>query len=96
MADLKFDIDAFDTAINKYEAIAKALSDIKVNMEEAMTDLESGWKTPAGVAFRDMYNDNWAKHVDQYVAVLNKLAELLGKAKKDYQELENQIPKLFN
>lgn len=96
MADLKFDIDAFDTAITNYSDIATAMTDIKTEMERAMTDLEASWQTPAGVAFRDLYDDNWAAHVDQYVTVLNKLVELLRQAKKDYRELEDQIPKIFN
>lgn len=96
MADLKFDIDAFDAAITNYTDIATAMSDIKTEMERAMTDLEVSWQTPAGVAFRDLYDDNWATHVDQYVTVLNKLVELLRQAKTDYQELEDQIPKIIN
>ena len=96
MADLKFDIGAFDTAITNYTDIATAMSDIKTKMENAMAELEVSWQTPAGVAFRDLYDDNWATHVDQYVAVLNKLVEFLRQAKMDYQELEDQIPKIFN
>lgn len=95
MADLKFEIDAFDAAITKYTDIASNMSIIKTNMENAMTELETSWQTPAGVAFRDLYDDNWATHVDQYVTVLNKLVELLRKAKTDYQELESQIPYIF-
>lgn len=96
MADLKFDCEAFATAIADYKSVAESLRQTKDDLVAKMDNLKACWQSDAGTAFDSFYNDNWVSHVDLYVTVLEQLAELLQKACDEYQTLEEKIPKIYS
>lgn len=91
-SDLKFDVDAFSTAINEYNSVAEELMKIKCDLETHLQRLKDEyWQTQAGQAFLDKYNQGWADNVKKYILVLQELANLLKRAQSDYAQLEDEI-----
>lgn len=91
-SDLKFDVDAFSTAINEYNSVSEELMKIKCDLETQLQNLKDGyWKTQAGEAFLNQYNQGWADNVQKYILVLQELAKLLKRAQSDYSQLECEI-----
>lgn len=95
MADLKFDTGALKTAAKNYRTTASNMATLRKKLQTDIGDLKSKyWKSKAGDAFQDMYEENWADNVDKYVAVMEELARLLDKASMDYEQLASKADKL--
>lgn len=88
MADLKFDTNSLKTAAENYRTTASDMKTLRKTLKTDIADLKSKfWRSNAGDAFQDMYEDNWAENVDKYVAVMEELARLLDKAAADYEQI---------
>lgn len=92
MPDLKYDTDAMRESAEKYKDIADDLEEVKEVLKGQITDLkEVYWKTDAGEAFMNMYEDTWAKNVDKYIAVLREMSGLLNRAARDYDSVTSKL-----
>lgn len=96
MADLQYNTEIMRQSAKGYVDIAKKLGNIKTDLEKQIEDLKAVyWKSDAGEAFMDMYEDSWAVNVEKYIAVLEEMAKLLERAAADYDSVTvklKQIP----
>lgn len=91
---------AFDTTIlreygNRYAQIAKDLRSMAQRLDNCLQTLEdSGWTTPAGVAFHKMAKTNWEENIEKYADLLDTLKDILDQASNKYDNLiTNNIEK---
>lgn len=92
MADLKYDTEAMRTTANNYRKIATTMSELQNKLKRQIGDLKDVyWKSDAGTAFQDMYEDGWADNVNKYMAVLNEMAEQLDAAANEYDKVTEKL-----
>lgn len=83
--DLRYDTGAIDTAITDYREIAAEMDEIKTELSRLFEQLkEEDWKSKAGEAFSNKYEESWAENVDKYIAVVNELANILEYVNTNY------------
>lgn len=95
MADLKYDTEQLALSAANYREAAETMERVKQDLKskvDALRDVH--WQSTAGEAFMSMYEDTWADSVDKYVAVLNKMAELLNRAAQDYDSVTDKLTAL--
>lgn len=92
MADLKYDTDSMRTVASEYRAIAEKMSTLEVTLKNAISELKDEyWRSDAGDAFQEMYEEDWAKNVDKYVLVLGEMARQLDIAADDYDQVTARL-----
>lgn len=92
MADLKYDTEQLAQSASKYREAAEIMNSVKQDLKTKVAALKDvHWQSTAGEAFMAMYQDTWAESVDKYVAVLNKMAELLDRAVQDYDSVTDKL-----
>ena len=95
MTDLRYDTEQMRSSAKEYRETAAELANVRKELKKQIDDLKNThWKSEAGKAFLEVYEDDWAKGVDRYVAVLNKMSELLDKAARDYDEVTKELNKI--
>lgn len=95
MPDLKYDTDEMRTAAADYRDTAQTLDDVKTELRQQIAGLKSThWRSDAGNAFLEMYEETWADNVTKYTAVLRHLAGLLDRAAGDYDGVSEQARQL--
>lgn len=90
---LGFDTAVLKKAAKEYAGVATDLRSIAKKLDSLLQQLESsGWTTPAGTAFHEMTNTNWAQNIEKYAALLDTLNKILVKAADEYEDLvDNHI-----
>lgn len=95
MADLKYDTATMRNTASNYKEIAVKLSRLETVLKNQITELKSTyWKSDAGNAFQDLYEEGWAKNVDKYVKLLDEMAGQLDKAANDYDSVTAELRKI--
>lgn len=83
--DLRYDTEAIGKAISEYKDIATNMDELKTELSKLFESLKNDdWKSKAGEAFANKYEDNWAANVDKYIAVVNELADILEYVNNNY------------
>lgn len=83
--DLRYDTDAITKVINEYRTIATDMDKLKKDLSNLFVQLkDEDWKSKAGEAFSNKYEENWAENVDKYIAVVNELANILEHVNDNY------------
>lgn len=92
MADLKYDTETMRTVANSYRETAVTMGNLEKKLKKQIADLKDiYWKSDAGTAFQEMYEEGWADNVDDYIAVLNEMARQLDKAANDYDTVTAKL-----
>lgn len=93
--DLAYDTDVFRDAAKTYRETAIELRENVKSMQKCLETLtDSGWTTPAGIAFLSMVDDNWSKNIEKYADLLDTLQQILIEASQKYDDLTtNHIEK---
>lgn len=91
---LYIDRDALSTAKSNYSTYATRMTTLKINLEKAVTDLRAGWKTDAGDAFFQKYDNEWVKNLTDYINVINHMSNNMKTATDKYQEVFDEADKL--
>ena len=86
--------ESLDTAKNNYSSYAGDMELLKTKLETAVDDIRSGWDTEAGETFFAKFDDEWKKNFDDYIAVINHMAENMQIAINEYQEIVNEAEEL--
>ena len=95
MADLKYDTEAMRTTASNYRNIATKMSELQEKLKSQIDDLKNiHWKSDAGTAFQDMYEDGWANNVNKYMIVLNEMAEQLDAAANEYDKVTEKLKEI--
>lgn len=92
MADLKYDTEQMRESAKKYREAADTMDSLKDDLKSSISNLrDNDWKSAAGEAFLEMYEDGWADSVKNYVAVLKGMADLLDRAAEDYDSVTRKL-----
>lgn len=95
MADLKYDTDTMLKTATKYRNIAKRMLILKTRLRKHVLALKKDdWKSDAGTAFQEMYDDGWVRNIDKYVSVLIEMADQLERAAWEYNRVTAKIKEL--
>lgn len=95
LPDLKYDTEAMRKSASDYRDAAKKLRKVKKDLKQHITDLkETHWKSDAGKAFLEVYEDTWADNAEKYAAVMVEMAGQLEKAARDYDLVTDKIKKI--
>lgn len=88
MPDLKYDTETMRDTATKYREIATTMQDLQKTLKKEIEDLKNNyWKSAAGTAFQEMYEEGWSTNVDKYVKILEEMARQLDKAANDYDDI---------
>lgn len=87
MAVLKYDVEVMQSVKNDYTSCIKDMKSLKKKMQNMVSEIEDAWKSEAGTAFFEKFNDEWLDSFTQYVKVLEHMSENLDYAKGKYSEI---------
>lgn len=88
---LKFDLDKMYDMKNKLADTATDLMNYKTTLVNLLEDLKKDWNTSAGNKFFSEVDTDWAKQVDQYVAIVNAVESLIEEAISQYSIVEEEV-----
>jgi len=92
MAYLKYDTEKMQNVKTTYNDCVTSMNDLKSQMQGIVDDVRDAWKTEAGDAFFEKYDNEWLKGFTQYTEVLSHMAQNLDLASGRYSE----VTEVFN
>lgn len=84
---IKYDSAAIATMKQKIVTSSNNLTVKKNIIIQTINDLNNEWNTPAGKTFLSEIDFDWAKQVEQYVAILDAISDMLTAAESTYDEV---------
>lgn len=90
MSYLQYDTDKLEQTKKVYEDSVTVMNDIQTKMSDMVNEVKDAWKSDAGDAFFNKYNDEWLKAFTQYKEVLEHMAANLDIANNEYSEITQQ------
>lgn len=87
---LKYDTDKMADTKRIYNECVTSMDTLQTKMETMVDEVKEAWKSEAGEAFFDKYDNEWLKGFVQYKEVLTHMAENLDAAKGKYTEITRQ------
>lgn len=91
---LKYNTDKMAATKRKYMDCVRDMEHIQSKMKKMVDEVRDAWKSEAGDAFFDKYDNEWLKGFVQYKEVLSHMAENLDAASSRYSEITRQANKL--
>lgn len=87
---LKYDTDKMADTKRVYNECVTAMDTLQTKMQTMVDGVKEAWKSEAGEAFFEKYDNEWLKGFVQYKEVLTHMAENLDTAKGKYTEITRQ------
>lgn len=87
---LKYDTDKMAETKRIYNDCVTSMEDLQTKMQKMVDDVKCSWKSGAGEAFFDKYDNEWLQGFVQYKEVLSHMAENLDTAEGKYSEITRQ------
>lgn len=94
MAYLKYDTEKMESVKATYNACVADMDALQTKMQAMVDEVRDAWKSEAGDAFFDKYDNEWLKGFTQYKEVLQHMAENLDVASGRYSEITQQADAL--
>lgn len=95
MADLKYDTDTMRGVATKYRDVANRLRMLGADLKKQIVDLKNvHWKSNAGTAFQNMYEEGWMNNVEKYILVLQEMAKELDNAALAYDMVTDKLKEI--
>ena len=91
---LKYDTEQMNETKRIYNECVTDMETLRTKMGKMVDDVKEGWKSEAGNAFFDKYDNEWLQGFVQYKEVLSHMAENLDSAKGKYSEITRQAKAL--
>lgn len=92
---MKYDTEAMRNSAQSYRDTAKKLKTVKEELKQHITDLKNEhWRTSAGEAFLNLYEDSWATNIDKYSAVMEEMAVQLDSAADKYDTVTDKLKEI--
>lgn len=91
---LVFDLEELERFSTKVAEIQSELQDLQTTIRTEMETLKAGWNTPAGRAFFEKQDFEWAEEVKKYVVILETLHEMIEFARTQYSEIKETGEKI--
>lgn len=92
--DIILDEEAFDTAIKDFAALGTQLQRLRIDIEEMLSVLKSGFNTPAGVKFINSCENNLFKPLDAQKLVIDHISKSLSESKQTYESIFREYESL--
>ena len=90
MAYLKYDTEKMKSVKRTYNECVTEMDALQSKMQAMVDDVRDAWKSEAGDAFFDKYDNEWLKGFTQYKEVLKHMAANLDVASGRYSEITQQ------
>lgn len=91
---LKVNQDALETAKKNYIEYANRMEEQRNKLKTAVDDIRDAWKSDGGDEFFKKFDEEWLKNFDDYIAVINHMANNIQIAKNKYQPIFDEADKL--
>ena len=91
MAYLKYDTEKMQAVKNTYNNCVKSMDELQSSMQAIVDEVRDAWKSEAGDAFFEKYDNEWLKGFTQYKEVLDHMALNLNQASGRYYEITKQL-----
>ena len=96
LQDIVLDEEAFDKAIEDFATLSGQLQQLRVDIEEAIEGLKSGFNTPAGVKFINSCEENLYEPLEAQELVLDHISSTLLESKQAYSTVFTEYENLKN
>ena len=90
MAYLKYDTDKMQTVKATYNTCVADMDALQAKMQAMVDEVRDAWRSEAGDAFFDKYDNQWLKGFTHYKEVLSHMASNLDVASGRYSEITQQ------
>lgn len=87
---LRINDELFRKAKNQYVLSANDMKSLKNEIENAVNEIRNSWKSEAGKEFFDFFEEDWCSNMEDYINVLNHMAENMEIANNKYREIFNK------
>lgn len=94
MAYLQYDTDTINNVKTQYVNYVTKMDEIQYNMKKMVDEIREAWRSEAGDAFFDKFDNEWLKGFEQYKEVLNHMSDILAVAGERYLEITRLANKL--
>lgn len=94
MANIEVNLEDLKSAKLAVDKLINTLNEDNRLLNASLNQLKSDWKTDAGKKFFENHKDTWTAYVDKYVKKLNGVSDMLDKAIKQYDKLDNEVTNL--
>lgn len=95
MADtLVISEEAMENAQREYDECAQRMRTLKTKLQNAVSDVRAGWDTEAGKAFFSKFDDEWCKHLSDYIAVIEHMSGNMKDSLQKYRPLFEDADKI--
>lgn len=94
MAYLKYDTEKMESVKATYNTCVADMDTLQSKMQATVNEVRDAWKSKAGDAFFDKYDNEWLKGFTHYKEVLQHMAENLDVASGRYSEISQQADAL--
>ncbi len=79
-------------AAQNYREVSEKLESLRKELKNKIEDLKNtDWRSDAGRAFMEIYEDNWSSNVEKYAAVLKEMAGQLERAASEYDSVTDKL-----
>lgn len=79
--------EAMKTAEKEYNEYAKEMRTLQQTLKNAVDEIKDGWNSDAGQKFFKQFEDEWYKHMSDYIAVIEHMGENMNDAIRKYAPL---------
>lgn len=91
---LAFNLEELESFSRTIQDLSTDLQELEQLISSEMIALKTGWDTPAGRAFFEKQDLEWAEEVKHYIQILDTLKEMIDYAHSQYSEVKNTAEKL--
>ncbi len=92
MPDLQYDTGELRRSAKRYRDSADKMKKVKTELQKSISDLKTvHWKSEAGTAFQEMYENTWSVNAEKYAAVMEEMASQLERAAEDYDDVTRKL-----
>lgn len=91
MAYLKYDTEKMQSVKDTYNECISSMDELQSSMQAMVDEVRDAWKSEAGDAFFDKYDNEWLKGFTQYKEVLQHMAANLNQASGRYSEITDEL-----
>lgn len=92
--DLEYDIEKIQKTKTSIDNLKTDLDEALGSLNKALSELKSGWQTPAGEEFFNEHKDTWTKYVKKYVTKLEGVSKMLGTVQEEYEMASQDVKNL--
>ena len=91
---LYIDKEALEKAKNDYYSYAQQMRELRKSLVNAINEIRAGWRSDAGKAFFEKFDDEWDDNFLDYIEVLEHMSKNMEIAENKYQTVFDEADRL--